>query len=88
MSSQTQLNDPELEKLLTKAFDDLRKRIHTYMQRKEKKLVKELKSTKPITNKKEKEHAHSAHGSKKHSGSGKNRPKEDYRVSSSGSETD
>lgn len=37
-------SDEELEKILSKAFDEIRRRVYAHMAKREKKLAKELKS--------------------------------------------
>lgn len=56
MASQTQTRDEELDKILNKAFDDIRRRVNTLLAKREKKLVRDMKSSskKPRDTQKEK----------------------------------
>lgn len=45
MASQTQTHDEELDKILNKAFDDIRRRVNVLMAKREKKLVRDMKSS-------------------------------------------
>ncbi len=63
-----QQRDEELEKILTKAFEDIRKRVYAHVAKREKKLVKDLKlvskapSKKPVEERK-KRSSHDYHRS-------------------------
>ena len=76
------MSDPEIDKILNKAFEDIKKRINSVIAKREKKLVKEIKTVKPDSYNAKKP------DSKKTDDRSKGRPRKEHASSSSSYDTD
>jgi hypothetical protein len=80
-NQQRENHDEELDKILNKAFDDIRKKVNTLMSKREKKFLRDMKSKKPQPQEQEQQPKNK----------GKNDKKKNYhrsKSSSSGSTSD